>query len=116
MLGTRPFSIHFACSEPSPQWPGILDGYAAALTWRGHAVFGLAAILVGLALVPALWECGKGPSGWNVLVFILVAIGASQVGAGVGRLTEQRIVGIGATVIAVLGALLLINAVAEGRC
>ena len=79
-------------------------------------MFGVGAILAGLALVPLLWQCDTGPSGWNVLIFILVAVGASQLGAGVGRLTEQRIVGIGATVVAVLGALLLINAVAEGRC
>jgi hypothetical protein len=79
-------------------------------------MFGVVAILLGLALVPALWECGAGPSGWNVLIFILVAIGGSQIGAGVGRLTEQRVVGIGATVISVLGALLVINAIAEGSC
>ncbi len=86
------------------------------MTWRAHVGFGVVAILVGLALSTAIWECGGGASGWNVLIFVLVAIGGSQVGAGVGRLTEQRVVGIAATVGAVLGALLLINAFAEGRC
>jgi hypothetical protein len=86
------------------------------VSWKGHGAIGAGAILVGLALVPLIWECDAGISGWNVLIFVLIAVGASQFGAAFGRVTRQRLVGIGATVIAVLGALVLIGVINEGRC
>jgi hypothetical protein len=83
---------------------------------QGHAALGASAILVGVALVPFIWGCGEGVSGWNVLVFVLIAFGSSQLGAAVGRFTRQRLVGIGATVIAVLAALFIIGVITAGTC
>jgi hypothetical protein len=67
-------------------------------------------------LVPLIWGCGDGVSGWNVLIFGLVAFGASQIGAGVGRWSGQRVVGIGVTIVAVLAALLMIGVITAGTC
>jgi hypothetical protein len=67
-------------------------------------------------LVPLIWSCGDGVSGWNVLVFIFVAFGASQLGAAVGRWTGQRVVGISVTIVAVLASLLAIGVITAGTC
>jgi hypothetical protein len=90
-----------------PAWVGRLG----TLTAQGHAAFGSTLILAGLALVPAIWECGAGVSGWNVLVFGLIAFGASQIGAAVGRWTGQRLAGIGITIVAVLAALFMVGVI-----
>jgi hypothetical protein len=86
------------------------------LTAKGHAAFGATLILVALALVPLIWECGAGVSGWNVLVFALVAFGASQIGAAMGRWTGKRLTGIAMTVVAVLAALFMIGVITAGSC
>jgi hypothetical protein len=49
-------------------------------------------------------------------VFVLVAFGASQGGAAVGRWTGQRLVGIAVTVMAVLASLLAIGILTAGTC
>jgi hypothetical protein len=67
-------------------------------------------------LVPPIWGCGDGISGWNVLVFVFVAVGASQLGAAVGRWTGQRVVGIAVTIVAVLASLLAIGILTAGSC
>ena len=81
-----------------------------------HAALGASAILVALGLVPLIWGCGDGVSGWNVLVFVLVAFGASQLGAAAGRWSTQRAVGIAVTIIAVLASLLAIGVITAGTC
>jgi hypothetical protein len=83
---------------------------------KGHAALGAVLILVALALVPLIWACGKGIAGWNVLVFGLIAFGASQVGAAMGRWTQQRLAGIAMTIVVVLVALLAIAVVTAGTC
>ena len=72
---------------------------------KTNAAIGATAILLALALVPFIWGCGQSVSGWNVLVFGLIAAGASQFGSAAGRWTGQRLIGIAVTVIAVLVAL-----------
>jgi hypothetical protein len=72
---------------------------------KTNAAIGATAILLALALVPFIWGCGESVSGWNVLVFGLIAAGASQFGSAAGRWTGRRVVGIAVTVIAVLVAL-----------
>jgi hypothetical protein len=86
------------------------------LSVKGHAALGASLILVALALVPFMWACGEGISGWNVLVFGLMAFGASQLGAAVGRWTRQRLAGIGMTIAAVLAALFALGVVTAGTC
>jgi hypothetical protein len=83
---------------------------------RGHAVLGASLILLGLVLVPFIWACGKGVADWNVLVFGLIAFGASQVGAAMGRWTRQRLAGIAMTILAVLAALSAIAVVTAATC
>lgn len=83
---------------------------------KGHAALGATAILVALALVPPIWACGEGISGWNVLVFGLIAFGASQLGAAVGRWSRQRLTGIAVTIVAVLGALFMVGVITAGSC
>jgi hypothetical protein len=73
-------------------------------------------ILLALALVPAIWGCGGGVTGWNVLVLGLVAAGASSLGGAGGRWTGQRLVGILITVVAVLLSLVVIGAITSGTC
>ena len=86
------------------------------MTAKAHAALGAGAIVVALVLVPFIWSCGKGVAGWNVLVFVLIAFGGSQFGAAVGRWTHQRVVGILATVAAVLLALVVIGAITARTC
>jgi chromate transport protein ChrA len=50
------------------------------------------------------------------VIFIFVAVGASQLGAAVGRSTGQRLVGILVTIIAVLASLLAIGILTAGTC
>ena len=86
------------------------------MTPQTQAAVGATGILVGLVLVPFIWGCGDSVSGWNVLIFGLVAFGASQLGASVGRWANQRLAGIGATIVAVLAALFAIGVITEGTC
>jgi len=86
------------------------------VTPQAQAGVGATLILGGLALVPLIWGCGDSVSGWNVLVFGLVAFGASQFGAAVGRWSNQRLAGIGATIVAVLAALGAIGVITAGTC
>jgi hypothetical protein len=86
------------------------------LSAKTHAALGASAILLGLALVPAIWGCGEGVSGWNVLIFGLIALGASWLGSAVGRSTGQRLLGIAMTVLAVLAALFLVGVITAGTC
>ena len=86
------------------------------MTAKGHAAFGSSLILIALALVPAIWDCGAGVSGWNVLVFGLIAFGASQLGAAMGRWTGKRLSGIAMTVVAVLAALFMVGVITAGKC
>jgi hypothetical protein len=88
----------------------------AGLGARANAAFGASAILLALVLVPVLWECGAGVSGWNVLVFGLIALGASQLGAAVGRWSRQRLAGIGMTIVSVLAALGAVGIITAGPC
>jgi hypothetical protein len=83
---------------------------------KANAAIGATCILLALALVPFIWGCGEGVSGWNVLVFGLIAGGASQFGSAAGRLTSQRVVGIGVTVIAVLVALFGLGVATAATC
>jgi hypothetical protein len=83
---------------------------------RTNAALGAGAILLALVLVPVIWSCGEGISGWNVLVFGLVAAGASQLGGAAGRWTTQRFVGIAVTVMAVLVSLVAISLITAGTC
>jgi hypothetical protein len=83
---------------------------------KTNAAIGSGAILLALALVPAIWACGEGISGWNVLIFGLVAAGASQLGSAAGRWSGQRVVGIAVTVIAVLVSLFAIGGITAGTC
>ena len=83
---------------------------------KANAATGATAILLALALVPFIWGCGEGVSGWNVLVFGLIAAGASQFGNAAGRWTDQRLVGIAVTVIAVLVALLGLGIATAATC
>ena len=80
------------------------------------AAIGSSAILLALALAPAIWACGEGISGWNVLIFGLVAAGASQLGSAAGRWSGQRMVGIAVTVIGVLISLFAIGVITAGTC
>jgi hypothetical protein len=73
---------------------------------KTNVAIGATAILLALVLVPFIWGCGESVSGWNVLIFGLIAGGASQFGTAAGRWTGQRLVGIAATVAGVLIALL----------
>jgi hypothetical protein len=86
------------------------------LSAKAHVALGASAILVALALVPAIWGCGEGISGWNVLVFGLIAAGASSFGSAAGRLTGQRLVGILVTVIAVLISLFVLGVITAETC
>jgi hypothetical protein len=86
------------------------------VTPQTQAAVGATGILVGLVLVPFIWGCGDSVSGWNVLIFGLVAFGASQLGASVGRWSNQRLAGIGATIAAVLAALFAIGVITQGTC
>jgi len=86
------------------------------LSAKAHAALGASAILLALALVPAIWGCGEGISGWNVLVFGLIAVGSSSLGSAVGRWTGQRLLGIPMTVIAVLLALGALGVITAERC
>ncbi len=83
---------------------------------KTNVAVGSSAILVGLALVPFIWGCGEGVSGWNVLVFGLIAAGASQLGSAAGTWTGQRLVGIAVTVIGVLIALFGLGIATAGTC
>jgi hypothetical protein len=83
---------------------------------KGHAALGAALILVALALVPFIWACGKGVADWNVLVFGLIAFGASQAGAAMGRWTRQRLAGIAMTILVVVAALLAVALITSGSC
>jgi hypothetical protein len=83
---------------------------------KTNVAIGATAILLGLVLVPFIWGCGEGVSGWNVLVFGLIAAGASQFGSAAGRWTGQRLVGVAVTVIAVLVALFGIGVITAGTC
>jgi hypothetical protein len=83
---------------------------------RGHAALGASLILLGLALVPFIWACGKGVADWNVLVFGLIAFGASQAGAAMGRWTRQRLAGIAMTILVVLAALLAVALITSRSC
>ena len=69
---------------------------------KTNVAIGAGAILLALVLVPFIWGCGEGVSGWNVLIFGLLAAGASQLGSAAGHWTRQRVVGIAVTVAAVL--------------
>ena len=86
------------------------------MTPQTQAAVGATGVLAGLALVPFIWGCGDSVSGWNVLIFGLVAFGASQLGAAVGRWSNQRLAGIGATIVAVLAALFVIGVITQGTC
>jgi hypothetical protein len=86
------------------------------MTPQSQAAIGASLILAGLALVPVIWGCGDSVSGWNVLVFTLVAFGSSQLGAAVGRWSKQRLAGIGATIVAVLASLFAIGVITAGTC
>lgn len=86
------------------------------MNWRASIAFGTSLILLGLVLVPFIWECGAGISGWNVLIFGLIAIGSSSLGSATGRATAQRVLGIVVTVIGVLASLLVIGALTSGSC
>ena len=83
---------------------------------KTNAAIGATAILLALALVPFIWGCGDGVSGWNVLVFGLIAAGASQFGSAAGRWTGQRLIGIAVTVIAVLVALFGLGLATAATC
>jgi hypothetical protein len=83
---------------------------------RTNVAIGATAILLALLLVPLIWGCGESVSGWNVLIFGLIAGGASQLGAAAGRWTDQRLVGIAVTVAAVLLALLGLGLATAGTC
>jgi hypothetical protein len=83
---------------------------------KTNVAIGSGAILVALALVPAIWACGEGISGWNVLIFGLVAAGSSQLGSAAGRWSGQRVVGIAVTVIGVLVSLFAIGVITSGTC
>jgi hypothetical protein len=83
---------------------------------KTNVALGATSILVALALVPFLWGCGEGVSGWNVLVFGLIAAGASQFGSAAGRWTGQRVVGIAVTVVAVLIALFGLGVTTAASC
>jgi hypothetical protein len=78
---------------------------------KTNVAIGAGAILVALALVPAIWACGEGISGWNVLIFGLVAAGSSQLGSAAGRWSSQRV-----TVIGVLVSLFAIGVITSGTC
>jgi hypothetical protein len=86
------------------------------MTPKGQAAVGATLILIGLVLVPLIWGCGESISGWNVLIFGLVAFGSSQFGAAVGRWSNQRLAGIGGTIIAVLVSLFAIGVITSGTC
>jgi hypothetical protein len=86
------------------------------MTPKGQAAVGATMILAGLVLVPLIWGCGDSISGWNVLIFGLVAFGSSQFGAAVGRWSNQRVAGIGATIAAVLASLFAIGVLTAGTC
>jgi hypothetical protein len=88
----------------------------AAVSPQANAAFGSSLILVALVLVPLIWECGGGVSGWNVLVFGLIAFGASQIGAAMGRWTGQRLTGIAMTIVAVLFSLFAVGVITAGTC
>ena len=88
----------------------------AVVSPKANAALGATLILVAVALVPLIWGCGEGISGWNVLIFGLIALGASQLGAAIGRVTRQRLAGIGMTVAAVLVALFLVGVINAGTC
>jgi hypothetical protein len=83
---------------------------------KANVAIGATAILLALLLVPFIWGCGESVSGWNVLIFGLIAGGASQLGAAAGRWTGQRLVGIGVTVIGVLVALVGLGLATAGTC
>jgi hypothetical protein len=86
------------------------------VTPQAQSAVGATLIIVGLALVPLIWGCGDSVSGWNVVVFALVAFGSSQIGAAVGRWANQRAAGIGATIVAVLASLFAIGVITAGTC
>jgi hypothetical protein len=86
------------------------------LSAKAYAALGAGAILLALALVPAIWGCDEGISGWNVLVFGLIAGGSSWLGSAGGRWSGQRLVGILVTVIAVLLSLGVLSLVTESTC
>jgi hypothetical protein len=99
-----------------PNWAAPSPFRLGAVSPQASAAFGATLILVALALVPFIWGCGEGVSGWNVLIFGLIAFGSSQLGAAVGRATRQRLVGIGMTIIAVLASLFLVGVITVGTC
>jgi hypothetical protein len=101
---------------PARNAPAGEPGTLVTLTAKGHAAFGSSLILVALALVPLIWECGAGVSGWNVLIFGLIAFGASQIGAAMGRWTGQRLTGIAMTIVAVLFSLFAVGVITAGTC
>ena len=86
------------------------------MTPQTQAGVGATGILAGLALVPFIWGCGDSVSGWNVLVFGLVAFGASQLGAAVGRWSKHPRGRLGGPGVAVLAALFAIGVITEGTC
>jgi hypothetical protein len=83
---------------------------------KTNVAIGATAILLGLALVPFIWGCGEGVSGWNVLVFGLIAAGASQLGSAAGRWAGQRLAGIAVTVLGVLVALFGLGVITATTC
>jgi hypothetical protein len=91
-------------------------GTLGTLSTKAHAALGAGAIVLALALVPAIWGCDEGLSGWNVLVLGLMAGGSSSLGSAGGRWTGQRLVGILVTVMAVLLSLGILSAITAGTC
>jgi hypothetical protein len=83
---------------------------------KTNIAIGATAILLALVLVPFIWGCGESVSGWNVLIFGLIAGGASQFGSAAGHWTGQRLVGIAVTIAGVLVALLGLGLATAWTC
>jgi hypothetical protein len=79
-------------------------------------MIGLVAILIALALVPAVWHCSGAVAGWNFVIYALIAVGGSILGSAGGRLAKRRVVGIGVTVLAVGLALFAVTGLATIGC
>jgi hypothetical protein len=79
-------------------------------------MIGTVAMLVALALVPSTWHCSGAITGWNFVIFALLAGGGTAVGAAAGHVARRRLVGVAVTALVVVAALTAIAALAAQRC